>query len=286
METFRIGEIDVARIIESEGTFLHINRMFPDATEQALRPYRHWLEPGALCPKTGKMILPVQSYLVRTPHHRILIDACVGNHKSTDFFKPWHNLQSMAWMNNLAAAGMRPEDIDYVLCTHLHFDHSGWNTRLIDGQWMPTFANARYLFARQEYTRAENRGGVSFEENVVPVMEAGLGIIVDDDHAIDDHVWLEPTFGHTAGHVVIHLASQGQHAVMIGDIMHSPVQCEEPDWHSIADDDIDAARATRKRILDRYCETKTRVMTAHFPSPSTGFLIPGNKAFRFDYAKN
>jgi glyoxylase-like metal-dependent hydrolase (beta-lactamase superfamily II) len=284
MQTIKIGEIKITRIVESVGPFLHINRMFPDATEEALEPYRSWLEPDALCPQTGKMILPVQSYLVRTPHHCILIDTCVGNHKSNSFFKPWHNMQSEVWLNNLRAANVTSDQIDYVLCSHLHLDHSGWNTRLIDGRWLPTFPNARYLFARQEYERAADIGGATFEENVVPVMEAGLGIIVEGDHAIDDHIWLEPTPGHTAGHVAIHLASNGQRGIMIGDIMHSPVQCEEPDWHAIADDDIEGARTTRKRIMSQHCDTGTLVMTAHFPSPSTGFLIPGDKAFRFDYA--
>jgi len=283
MKSFRVGTIEITRIIESEGPFIPLNTFLPDATPAAIDPYRHWLEPHALCPETGKMILPVQSYLVRTPHHRILIDTCVGNHKSNAFFKPWHNMQSEIWLNNLTDAGVGIEEIDYVLCTHLHLDHSGWNTRLIDGKWTPTFPNARYLFAREEYERAQNQGGVTFEDNVVPVMEAGLGILVDSNHAVDDHVWLEPAFGHTTGHVAIHLASMGQHAVMIGDIMHSPVQCEEPGWHTIADDDVDAARVTRKRILEQHCEAKTLVMTAHFPSPSVGYFIPGEKAFRFNY---
>ena len=283
MDTFKIGEINVTRIVESEAPFLPIGTMLPDATDEAIQPYRHWLEPKALCSETGKMILPVQSYLMRTPHHCILIDTCVGNHKSNAFFKPWHNMQSEIWMNNLAAAGVSPTDIDYVLCTHLHLDHCGWNTQLVGGKWLPTFPHAKYLFAREEYERAENQNSQTFVENVVPVMEAGLGVIVGSDHAIDDHVWLEPTPGHTAGHVAVHLASRGQRAVMIGDIMHSPVQCEEPDWHAIADEHIEGARATRKRILEQHCETGTLVMTAHFPSPSTGFFIPGEKAFRFDY---
>jgi len=283
MTSFSIGEIEVTRIIESEGPFLPISAFLPLATPKALDPYRHWMEPSALCPETGKMILPVQSYLVRTPHHRILIDTCVGNDKSNAFFKPWHNMQSDVWLQGLADAGTRPEQIDYVLCTHLHLDHSGWNTQLIGGKWLPTFANARYLFAREEYERAQKQGTVTFDENVVPVMDAGLGVIVDSDFAIDDHVWLEPTFGHTSGHVAIHLASKGHHAVMIGDIMHSPVQCEEPDWHAVADEDADAARVTRWRVLEQNCGTKTLVMTAHFPSPSVGHIIPGDKAFRFDF---
>ncbi len=256
--------------------------MIPDATPDAIECYREWMVPWALCPGTGRMVLPVHSYLIETPQHRIIVDTCVGNHKSNQYFKPWVNLQTMTWMNNLSAAGMSPNDIDYVLCTHLHFDHCGWNTRLVGGKWVPTFPNANYLFGREEFARAEEGGGVTFEENLAPIMNAGLGTIVDSDHAIDDHVWLEPTFGHTTGHVAIHLASQGQRAIMIGDIMHSPVQCEQPSWYSIADDEPDVAAVTRKRILETHCEAGTLVMTAHFPAPSVGRFVIGDNAFRFD----
>ena len=279
---FKVGDINITRIIESEGLFIPLAEMIPDATTEAIEPYCNWMVPWALCPETGQMVLPVQSYLIETPHHRIVVDTCVGNHKSNKFFKPWMNLQSMTWMNNLTAAGVSPSDIDFVLCSHLHFDHCGWNTCLVDGKWVPTFPNAKYLFGREEFARAEESGGSVFEENLGPIMEAGLGIIVDSDHSIDDHVWLEPTFGHTAGHVAIHLASNGERAIVIGDIMHSPVQCEQPDWYSIADGDPDAARFTRRRILETHCESRTLIMTAHFPAPSVGRFRVGDNAFRFD----
>jgi glyoxylase-like metal-dependent hydrolase (beta-lactamase superfamily II) len=278
---FTVGDIKVTQIVESNGTFLPLAQMIPDATMEAIVPYRDWMVPWALDPNTGCMVLPVQSYLVETSHHRILIDTCVGNNKSSKFFPPWHNLESMTWLDNLAASDVSPEDVDYVLCTHLHFDHCGWNTRLIDGKWVPTFPNAQYLFAREEFARAEEKGGPALEENLAPIMDAGLGVIVDANHAIDEHVWLEPTFGHTSGHVAIHLESKGIRAVMIGDIMHSPVQCEQPDWHSIADDDPVAARLTRQRILETHCEAGTLVLTAHFPTPSIGRFVIGSNAYRF-----
>lgn len=286
MDSVRIGQISVQRILEWQGPFIAADRMFPDATDEALAPHRHWLEPWALCPDTGRLILAVQSYLLRTRRHTILIDTCIGNHKSNRFFEPWYDRRDDSWLRNLAAAGADPDAIDYVLCTHLHLDHSGWNTRLVDGRWVPTFANAKYIFARREFEHRQNQGDSTFEENVVPVMEAGQGVLVGMDYALDDEVWLEPAPGHTPGHVAIRLASGGQEAVMIGDMMHSPVQCAEPRWHAISDADTELARTTRRSFLERHCGTDTLVLTAHFPSPSIGHVVPKGEAYHFHFAED
>lgn len=283
MNEFRIGDIRVRRILESEELFMPLVDMLPDAAGEGLERHRHWLEPWALCPDSGRVVLPVQTYLVHTTRHTILIDTCVGNHKSNRFFEPWYDRKDFAWLQRLAAAGVTPEGIDYVLCTHLHLDHCGWNTQLIDGRWVPTFPNAKYLFARAEFEHRQSVNDSTFNENVVPVMEAGQGVLVAMDHALDDEVWLTPTPGHTPGQVAIHLASQGRSAVMMGDIMHSPVQCAEPDWRAISDADPDLAKATRRAFLDRHADTGTLVMTAHFPSPSVGHVVPKDNAFRFDF---
>lgn len=283
MERVRVGDIEVWRVVESEEPFLPVGQMFPDAVAEAIAPHRGWLEPWALCPESGRLILPVQSYLVRTSRHTILIDTCVGNHKSNRFFEPWHDRRSDAWLRRLAAAGARPEEIDYVLCTHLHLDHCGWHTRLVEGRWVPSFPNAKYLFAREEFAQREALADSTFVENVLPVMEAGQGVIVAMDHALDDEVWLTPTPGHTPGHVAIHLASRGQQAVMMGDVMHSPLQCAEPDWRAASDHDADLARATRRAFLERHAGSDTLILTAHFPSPSLGHVVAAGAAFRFDF---
>ena len=280
----QLGDIALHRILELEEPFVAPTEMFAAATAENLEPHRHWLEPKALCPETGKLILPVQSYLVRTRHHTILIDTCIGNDKSADWHKPWHKRSDPTWLENLAAVGVHPKEIDYVLCTHLHLDHTGWNTHLVDGRWMPTFPNARYVFSRREYDHSAEEGGDSFEENVVPVMESGQGVLVDMDFALDDEVWLEPTPGHTPGHVAIRLASKGAAAVMCGDLIHSPVQCAHPDWDFIYDHDPELARRTRRRFLEAQCEGGTLVLTAHFPSPSVGTVMPEGDVFRFHYA--
>ena len=283
MEQVRIGDIQIQRIVELEGPFLAVGRMFPAANAEAIAPHRSWLEPWALCPDSGRLILPVQSYLLKTSHHTIVIDTCVGNHKSNRFFEPWHNRSDDTWLQRLAASGVGPDDVDFVLCTHLHLDHSGWHTQLVDGRWQPTFPNAKYLFAREEFEHRQAAADTTFVENIVPVMEACQGVIVAMDHALDDEIWLEPTPGHTPGHVSIHLASKGHKAVMMGDVMHSPVQCAEPDWHAISDHDPALARTTRRKFLNQHVETDTTILTAHFPSPSVGHVVAKGEAFRFDF---
>ena len=232
-------------------------------------------------------MLPVQSYLVRTSHHTVLIDSCVGNHKTNDFHPPWHMKDDDSYLTEMLYAGIALESIDYVLCTHMHSDHIGWNTRLKDGRWVPSFPNAKYVFARSEldYVVAENHASTraSYNESVLPVIEAGQAAMVETDYAIDDEVWLEALPGHTPGHVGIHLSSNGAEAVMCGDAMHSPIQCAHPEWSSSACVDPVRSAATRRGFLERYCETGVLILTAHFPSPSIGFIKPEAAAFRFAY---
>ena len=284
MTVLQLGDISVQRIVEHEIPVYHPSEMFAEATPEALEPYREWLEPHALCPRTGLMIMPVQSYLVRTRQHCILIDTCCGSHKTYAIPREWHQRLNDAWLDNLQAASVHPEDIDYVFCTHLHSDHCGWNTRLVDGRWVPTFPRAKYVFARDEYQAMESENHLIFIENVQPIMEAGQAILVDLDYALDDEVWLEPTVGHSAGHVAIHLRSRRNHAAMCGDLIHSPVQLREPDWSLIGDYDPAASARTRKDFLDTHCESDTLILTAHFPSPSIGQIIPRGNSYDFRYA--
>ena len=284
MNPRQLGDITINRILEWEAPFMTLAEFFDEAVAEAVEPHRHWLEPKALDPKTGKIILPVQSYLLRTRHHTILIDTGIGCRKSYDGVAVWHDLRDETWLRNLAAAGAHPEDIDYVFCTHLHVDHCGWNTRLVDGRWTPTFPNARYILAAVEYAACEAGGTAVFHENLLPIMEAGQAVLVDLDYALNDEVWLTPAPGHTAGHVAVNIASQGQNAVMIGDMMHSPIQLAHPEWSPSFDFDRLLSAETRKRFLDSHCETDTLVLTAHFPSPSVGHVVAhAERAFDFEY---
>lgn len=287
MNWFRLGQLAVTRIVELEEPFLTPEKMFAEATEDAIAADRSWLEPHALCPHTGKLILPIQSYLIRSEHHLALVDTCLGNHKSLAGFKRWAGRDDPTYLGRLADAGVHPNEIDFVFCTHLHLDHCGWHTELRDGRWVPTFPNARYIFAQEEFAYAEReyrqKQDPVFLENVLPVMEAGRGVLVDTDYALDDTFWLESTPGHTPGHCAVRLASAGTTGVVTGDLIHSPLQCAHPDWNFRFDDQPELARTTRRAFLERYADSGTLILATHFPSPSVGWFEAQADAFRYRY---
>ena len=285
-----IGEIGWHRIIEAEGPEFEIGFLLPDATPDALEVHRSWMEPRFLEPDTGKLVMTTQSYVLRTRHHVILVDTCVGNDKERRFYPPWSGMSGTRYLDSLAGIGLAPDDVDFVMCTHLHADHVGWNTRLIDGRWVPTFPNARYLFGRTEYDHWTelNKLGKKYsdgciDDSVLPVVEAGQADIVADDYAFDDQIRFAPTPGHTPGHVAISLKSSGRHAILSGDVVHSPIQCREPGWSAVGCTDPVLSAATRRAFLDRVCETDTLVMTGHFPSPSVGHVRRHGDAFDFSF---
>ncbi|MFN0317769.1 MAG: MBL fold metallo-hydrolase [Burkholderiales bacterium] len=282
-----LGQITITRIVESICRGFDARGFFPQTTSEDWVRHRTWMEPWALEPATGKLILTIQAFLVRTRHHTILVDTCVGDHKPRLARPFWHMQKLNTFLPRLAAAGVEPRDVDYVMCTHLHWDHVGWNTQLRDGRWVPTFPNAKYIFAKQEWDNFEalNRREPQphYGDSLLPVMEAGQVQLVAGDFALDDEVWLEPTPGHTPGHVCVHLASQGNDAVITGDCIHSPVQCLEPGWIMRADLDPALASSTRRSFLERYCDTSVTVCATHFPEPSFGRIIQRDDAFWFDY---
>ncbi|TDJ19938.1 MAG: MBL fold metallo-hydrolase [Gammaproteobacteria bacterium] len=287
MSYCQIGNLQIMRALEMIMPFGR-QTFFPQTTEPDWAPHRHWLEPHALDPVTDELQFPMQSYVVRTSHHTILIDSCVGNDKERPNRPSWHMKTDDTYMRALAALGIAAKDIDFVMCTHLHTDHIGWNTRLEDGRWVPTFPNARYIFSERELAAWRDVGHEKFsrtpyEDSVLPIVEAGRAELVTNDYALDDEVWLESTPGHTPDHVAIALASNGASAVMCGDILHSPVQCLHPEWEPWPDWDPGLAKRTRRAFLERYCDTDTLVCTAHFPLPSAGRVVRAGDAFRFEY---
>ena len=279
----QLGEIAVQCIVEHDIPVYKPTDMFDEATPQAIAPHRKWLEPKALCPQTGRLVMPVLSYLARTRHHAILIDTCVGCNKTYAEPPAWHQRSNQAWLSKLREAGADPEEIDYVFCTHLHSDHCGWNTRLVNGRWTPTFPKAKYVFSRDECQAMEAENSEIFQDNVQPILEAKQAVLVDLDYALDDAIWLEPTVGHTVGHVAIHLKSSGRHAVMCGDLMHSPLQLAEPDWSCNSDYDLARSAETRKKFIHAHCDSDTLVLTAHFPLPSIGHIIWRGDRHDFSY---
>src|SRR5215468_4492334 len=224
MRSLSVGRLRVTAVVERAGP-TRPTWLLPAATPEAIEPHRAWLAPHFL-DERGRFLQSVHSFVVRAPGLTALVDTCIGNDKDRGGRPPFHMLRT-SFLDDLRAAGVSPEAVDLVICTHLHVDHVGWNTRLDNGRWVPTFPRARYLFGRAEwkYWSSENEDGTAriMADSVAPVLDAGLAELVDMDHRISDELWLEPTAGHTPGHVSVRLASGSEQAVITGDLMHHPV---------------------------------------------------------------
>ncbi|HYM04181.1 MAG TPA: MBL fold metallo-hydrolase [Stellaceae bacterium] len=275
MERVTIGAAEVTRIEESYEPNFAAAAFFPDWRAEAVAPHLAWMAPDHYHAESQWLKLSVHSWLIRIDGRLILIDTCVGNHKPRPLRPKWH-LQERPWLARLAATGARPEDVDLVMCTHLHVDHVGWNTRLENGRWVPTFPNARYVFSTADYehylavdrdpaTAPANHG--SFRDSVLPVVEAGLAQMVSGAAAIDEHLAVTPAPGHTPGTVTVSLASRGAEAIFCGDVVHHAIQVHFPDWCSFVCTDPPSARASRKRVLERCAGTGALLMPTHFGAP-------------------
>jgi len=219
--TFSLGEITIHRIVEQESPFLPVLDFLPGLTPERLEENRAWLEPRALEPGTGRLILCFQSYVLRTPDHTVLVDSCIGNDKDRPTRPNWHMKRDDTFMRGLAAHCLSVADIDVVMCTHLHADHVGWNTRLEEGRWVPTFPNARYLFSDTElahWTAQHAKAAVpAIADSVLPIVAAKRAEMVQSDHAVGDYVRLLPTPGHTPGHFSVLVGRTAEEAVITGD---------------------------------------------------------------------
>ena len=269
-----VGDLTIHRIIEQETTFLPALELLPALTPDLLAANRSWMQEDGALDANDVLILCFQSYIVKTPHHTILIDSCIGNDKPRPLRPKWNMKTDNTYMRMLAIAGFAVEDIDFVMCTHLHVDHVGWNTRLQGDRWVPTFPNARYIFGKDEFdywTEQHARTPVpAFGDSVLPVVEARRAEIVRNDYEIGDHVRILATPGHTPGHAAFAFGRGRDDAVCSGDLMHSPLQTHYPELSAKFDVDQAQAAVTRRSFLERYCDTDTLCCTAHFPSPSTG----------------
>lgn len=283
---FHFGDLTLFRIIEEESTNFSPFSFFPSVTKELIDDNRSWLEPSAIDPLTGNLRFCIQSYLVCTPQHTILVDTCLGNHKDLPHLPFWHRKNRDTWQRNLAATGFTLEQIDYVMCTHLHVDHVGWNTRLENGHWVPTFPNARYLFSEKDFAHVlgehKKTPNPVFAESVLPVVEAGRADFIKSDLSLNDHVRLIPTPGHTPDHFAIELGKGKTETVLTGDLIHSPLQARFPEVSFRGDFDVQQGIATRRTFLKCQCESERLVCTAHFPSPSIGRFTAWGDGFRFN----
>ena len=289
MASWRFGEVTVTRVEEMAGPLFDPTTFFPDY-DAARFGAETWMKPNFVA-DDGRMLASIHTWVIRTPRHTVLVDACVGDGKERMPFADFHDLKS-PWLANLAAAGVRPEEVDFVLCTHLHVDHVGWNTRREDGRWVPTFPNARYLFGSAEYAhwvaerRVEGARGFAamsqrvYDDSVLPVVEAGLADLVDDGHALLGQLLsinLAP--GHTPGSITIALDTPQRRALFTGDILHHPVQVAIPEWNSAFCGDPVQARTSRRRVLERCVDTNAILMPAHFGHPHCGHVHRKGEAF-------
>ena len=279
-----VGDIEISSVVETD-MLMTPTSLIPEASAEGMARHREWLAPDYVN-EDGNLIVTIRTYVVRTRHHTILVDTGFGSGKSHGM--PPENERKGNFLHDLQIAGVAPDAVDIVLCTHLHIDHVGWNTRLENGRWVPTFPRARYLFGRKDWEyfstndAAAGAGRDVIDESVRPVVEAGQVDLIDGTHAIEDGVLVEPLPGHTPGQVSLRLTSNGKEALLIGDLMHHPVQCAEPQWNSVACADVELARAARRRFLERYAETNVRVLTAHFAAPTGGYIVTAGNAWRFE----
>jgi glyoxylase-like metal-dependent hydrolase (beta-lactamase superfamily II) len=280
---FSAGDLTIHRVVEQEVPFFKALELFSNLTPEQLAENRAWMKKAGALDDDDMLILCFQSYIVRTPHHTILIDSCIGNDKQRPGRPNWHMKTDDSYMRALKAAGFSVGDIDFVMCTHLHVDHVGWNTRLENGRWVPTFPKARYVFAKNEYDYWTGQNAKAevppFADSVLPVVEAKKADIVADDFAIGDHARILPTPGHTPGHVAFTFGKGKDDAVFAGDLMHSPLQTLYPELAPKFDVDPKQAAQTRRSFLERYSDTDTLCCPAHFPSPSAGKIRRKGNAF-------
>lgn len=281
---WKVGDVEIFQIVELEAGAI-IQSIIKNATPENIRSIE-WLYPH-FADESGNLKALVQGFLIKSNNKYILIDTCNGNDKSRTDVPEWSNLK-IDFIGNLAKIGVNPSEIDVVACTHLHMDHVGWNTRLENGKWVPTFPNARYLFAQKEYDYwfqkpekeiADDKA--AFDDSVSPIINAGLASLVDYDHKIDKNISFIPSPGHTPGHVSVRIVSSDEQAIISGDFLHHPCQIAEPTWFTDADTIPDQGIDTRMKLLDFIADSGSLLIGSHFANPVAGRVQRKNGKFVF-----
>lgn len=283
MNRWQIGDVKITRVVEletvSKGTFV-----LPDATPENIQREGKWMIPH-FADENGRLRMSIHALVLESEGRRIVVDTCIGNDKRRDF--PGWNMLQTSFLSDLENAGFPRDSIDLVLCTHLHVDHVGWNTMLVDGKWVPTFPRARYLMGRTEYehwSTNQSRPDMQLilEDSVTPILDAGLATLVETDHVLCDEVSLVPTIGHTPGHCSVRIVSGGEEALITGDFMHHPCQIAHPEWATLADSDPDQGIRTRLAMFEKLAGGPVLVIGTHFAGATAGRIVRDGDGYRLD----
>jgi glyoxylase-like metal-dependent hydrolase (beta-lactamase superfamily II) len=285
---WKVGDTTITKLQET--IFPEFSDVIPAATPDVVKKVK-WLFPHFVTPE-GHLSLSIHSLIVDTPGATLIVDTCIGNGRDRDPFEVMHML-STNYLADMVSSGYQPEGIDYVLCTHLHVDHVGWNTQKVGDNWVPTFPNAAYLLGKKDldlwdsidadveddFMQIQRR---VFADSIQPVLDAGLAKAVDGATEVCDGVRLIPTPGHSPGHVSVLIESAGESALITGDCIHHPIQFNDPGLVSPFDVDNDAAVATRHSLFNEYADSPTLIIGTHFAGPTAGKLVRDGDTYRLD----
>lgn len=286
--TTKLGGLEILRIEEMCVPFNRPEEFLVGLPPDAVEAHRSDLVPHHI-DANGLTMVSFHSWVLRAGGRHILIDACLGNHKNRPGLPPGHQIET-PYLANLAAAGLRAEQIDFVFCTHLHVDHVGWNTRLENGRWVPTFPNARYLFSKREFDFWSQSLKTALpqafqecviEDSVIPVFEARQAELVQDGFEISPNITVESAPGHSPGHAMVRARTRERQAVFSGDVVHHPLQIFYPEVNSFACLDPAQSRQTRRRVLEECASEGHALFPAHFGAPHVCHVKNHGRGFSY-----
>jgi len=276
---WKVGKVKITKVVELE-TVGSTRFILPQASRDEIQNLP-WLIPH-FATDEGRLKMSIHSLIVETDKRRIVVDTGLGNDKQGRGVPTWNN-RNEPFLEKLTAAGYPPDSIDMVLCTHLHVDHVGWNTKLAGGRWVPTFANARYVFGRSEYDywrdhSVEPAHLAVFNDSVKPIMDAGRAELIASDAKLTDEISMISTPGHSPGHMSIHIISDGEEVLLTGDVAHHPCQMAHLDWSSTADSDPKESITARRELFSRFADGPVLVIGGHYDA---GHIKRDGEAFKF-----
>lgn len=287
MRPFLLGDFSISSIIEREGPIRTPAVLFPTSDPQVAARHLGEIGTNTWSPTSGILFNTYQTFVLRRGGEVILIDTCVGENKARP---PHFGYSKQPWLDGLARQKLSFDDVNVVINTHLHVDHCGWNTRLVNGRWVATFPKARYCMGRVEfeYWGEQTRQGWElpgriWTDSALPLLESGHAQLVEADAELAADIRLIPTPGHTPGHFCVAIESRGEKAIFVGDLMHHPLQCCEPNWSSCFCVDAQHAARTRRQFFEAVADTGTIIVPEHFPYPTAGRIVRDGGAFRWKF---